>query len=463
MTKPLPPWLQCLQNPLYARLYLAQTINLVGDGLTWVGLALLAFELAGAQAGTVLAIALTLRVLAFVVLSPIAGVIADRVDRKRLMIATHGARMLIVCVLPFVTQVGQIYAIVLALNVFYAFFAPTHSATVPLVTTAAERPRAIALSAATAQLLGVLGPGLAGSVAALIGVRQVFWLDGLTFLIAAGLLASLPGKLRVNQSSQSGPNSVNRTFSNLRSGSVCLWRDRPMRYMLALQFVAAIAGAEILINTIGQVQGILQLGKLEYGWVMAAFGAGATLSAIGLGNLRQPRQQPTYMTVGAMLITLAVLPANFVQFGALLPLWLIAGMGQSLVNIPAQTLIADRVAVELQGRVYGAHFAWSHLWWVFAYPIAEWLGHQWVNTNFFYSGLIGLALLTTVILVLQPQLRADISDGMWHEHTHRHDDHRHDDHRHDDHYHQHGHADAPSPQTAHEHLHFHPINHLWDD
>lgn len=70
--KQLPPWLQGLNNPIFARLYLAQTINLVGDALTWLGLALLAFELAGAQAGTVLAGALTLRVTAFVVLSPIS-------------------------------------------------------------------------------------------------------------------------------------------------------------------------------------------------------------------------------------------------------------------------------------------------------------------------------------------------------------------------------------------------------
>jgi MFS transporter, NRE family, putaive nickel resistance protein len=55
------------------------------------------------------------------------------------MITTHVARMGIVCLLPFVTQVWQIYAIVLGLNVFYAFFAPTHTATIPLVTFASER------------------------------------------------------------------------------------------------------------------------------------------------------------------------------------------------------------------------------------------------------------------------------------------------------------------------------------
>lgn len=278
-----PQWLQGLKNPIFARLYLAQTINLLGDSLTWLGLALLAFELAGEQAGTVLAGALTLRVMAFVLLSPIAGAIADRVDRKRLMMTTHLARMVIICLLPLVTQVWQIYAIVLSLNVFYAFFTPTYTATIPLITTEDERSPAIALSSATYQLLSVLGPGLAGSIAAFVGTRQVFFLDGITFLIAAILIARLPGALMVNQSQQTA-RTLNRTVQDIRTGTQCLWLDPPIRYALALQLIAAIAGAEILVNTVGYVQGTLNFGKVEYGWVMAAFGIGATLASVGLGH-----------------------------------------------------------------------------------------------------------------------------------------------------------------------------------
>ncbi|WP_264320922.1 hypothetical protein [Zarconia navalis] len=47
-----------------------------------------------------------------------------------------------------------------------------------------------------------------------------------------------------------------------------------------------------------------------------------------------------------------------------------AGADQTLVNLPTQTLIADRVSVEVQGRVDDSHFAWSHLWWAFSYLLA---------------------------------------------------------------------------------------------
>ncbi len=434
-----------LSNPIFARLYLAQTINLVGDSLTWLGLALLAFELAGEQAGTVLAGALTLRVTVFVLLSPIAGVVADRVDRKRLMITTHLARMGIVCLLPFVTQVWQIYAIVLSLNVFYAFFAPTYTATIPLVTTETERAQAIAMSSATYQLLGVLGPGLAGSIAAFVGTRQVFFLDGITFLIAAILMMTLPGQLIVNQD-QKATQTTNRLLTDIQIGTACLFADRPIRYALALQLIAAIAGAEILVNTVGHVQGALHFGKIEYGWAMAAFGMGATLASLGLGNSPQKIKPVLLVSIGAALMTVAVGPADIVNLGGLLVLWTIAGVGQTLVNVPTQTLIADRVAVDLQGRVYGAHFAWSHLWWVVSYPLAGWLSSRVPAHNFFYSSLIGFGLLVVVYVVFKPSKLTDLENGLWHEHDHLHDE-----------QHAHDHSPNITTQNSHSHLHYHSV------
>ena len=438
-----PTLLQCLKNPLFARLYSAQTINLVGDALTWLGLALLAFELVGEKAGFILSIALTLRVMAFVLLSPLAGAIADQVDRKTMMVVTHLARMVIVCFLPFVTQPWQIYSIVFTLNVFYAFFTPTYTATIPLVATEGEYSKAIALSSATYQLLGVLGPGLAGSVAAFVGTRQVFFLDGITFLMAAILIITLPGQLMVNQNQQNR-RTVSKTLADVRTGTTCLWQDPLIRYALLMQLVAAISGAATLVNTVGYVQGLLGLGKLEYGWVMAAFGIGATLASVGLGTFQRIIKLTALTAMGAILITLALFPANFVDLGGLLLLWLVAGVGQTLVNVPTQTLIADRVAVEVQGRVYGAHFAWSHLWWAFSYPLAGWMGNNWVNGTFLGSSLIGAIVFGFVHLMFRPHT---LNQGQWHEHEHIHDEH-----------HQHHHSsNLVVNQDAHTHLHFHYI------
>jgi MFS transporter, NRE family, putaive nickel resistance protein len=143
---------------------------------------------------------------------------------------------------------------------------------------------------------------------------------------------------------------------------------------------------------------------------------------------------------------MALLPANLVNLGGLLVLWAIAGVGQTLVNVPTQTLIADRFAVEIQGRVYGAHFAWSHLWWAIAYPLAGWMGSGFPTYNFCYSSLMGAVLLVILYFAFKPESLTSLDRRLWHEHDHTHDEH----HRHD-------HSLNVTTQDAHHHLHYHLV------
>lgn len=213
-----------------------------------------------------------------------------------------------------------------------------------------------------------------------------------------------------------------------------------------MQLVASVTGAQILVNTVGYVQGTLNLGKIEYGWVMASFGIGATLASLVFGNFNQRLKRTTFILIGAVLITAALLPANTANLALLMVLWVIAGAGQSLVNLPTQTLIADRIPTNIQGRVYGAHFAWSHLWWAFSYPIAGWTGSNLRGQTFFYGSLIGLIILITVQLTLKPQPANAISpvNEFWHEHEHNHNE-----------VHQHEHSLDTFTHQTHSHSHFH--------
>lgn len=396
-------WLpfQSLRNPTFARLYLAQTTSLLGDALTWVGLALLAYELTGQQSASILGWALTLRVAAFVLLSPLGGALADRLDRRTVMVICDLGRMAVIGLMFFVTQPWQVFVLIFVLNALTSFFTPAYQATIPLVTGKQEYPQAIALSGATNEILGVLGPGIAGGVAVLLGARSIFVLDAASFLVSALLILTL----RVNLSVKQG-GSETTTWQDVKEGTSRLWLDAPMRYALLLELVASVAGALVLVDTVGLVKSGLKLGDLEFGWVMAAFGVGATLAALATGILDRRMARTTFVLFGAIVTTLAVLPANAVGFAALLVLWLLAGAGQNWVNLPTQTLIADRTPLEVQGRVYGAHFAWSHLWWMAAYPLAGWLGSRFADQAFWYGGLIGVVLL---VLVQATRPRAAVS------------------------------------------------------
>lgn len=92
---------QALKSKTFAILYFAQTISLLGDAFTWVGLALLSYQFGKEKSAVILASALTLRVVAFIIFSPFAGVLADRTDRKKILYITHFIRMVIICFFAF--------------------------------------------------------------------------------------------------------------------------------------------------------------------------------------------------------------------------------------------------------------------------------------------------------------------------------------------------------------------------
>lgn len=387
-----------LRNPRFVRLYTAQTVSQVGDALTWVGLALLAYQLTGGKnAAVVLGSALTLRVLAFVLFSPLAGVIADRIDRKWLLVGCDFGRMLVIGVLPFVHAVWQVYVLMFLVNALTAFFTPTNQATVPLVIGQEDSGAAFALSSATTELINIIGPGLAGVVAALLGGRNLFFVDAASFLLSGLLILTLPAL------KAAGGEVQRSTWTDIRDGTSRLWRDPPIRFALLLEFVAAVTGALILVNTVSRIQGDLGLSEATYGWVMAAYGLGATLASLVVGWMGKRWPRIRFILLGALVTSVAVLPGNIAPLPVILALWLLAGIGQNWVNLPAETLLAERTEEAAQGRVYGAHFAWSHLWYAFAYPLAGFLGTRLSHQDFLIGGGIALALLAVVAVLLRPE------------------------------------------------------------
>lgn len=399
---------KALKNRVFAGLYLAESISLLGDAFTWVGLALLSYQFGKERSAVILASALTLRVCAFIIFSPFAGVLADRVSRKAILVITHLFRMGIVACLPFVKAEWQIYALIFALNVFNAFFTPTYRAVIPQVTDHDHYRQAVGLSTATWQLLGILGPGLAGILAVWFGAREIFFIDAASFVIAAILIFLLPADKMQRQ-----PVHKAKTFTAFQeawSGIRLLFKNPLVRFALLVELVSAVAGAEILVNTVGHIKGALHLDDKHYGWVMAAFGIGAAIAAFVAGSLDKTKSRRVSLISGALVLAAAISMANFAGFPVMLILWLLAGLGQSLAEMPSETLIGENIVDEQQGKVYGSHFAFSHLWWAVAYPIAGFTGSHFPGQDFLYGGLLSGALLLLAVLLLQIPVKKKTRD-----------------------------------------------------
>jgi MFS transporter, NRE family, putaive nickel resistance protein len=441
---------QSLKNPTFARLYVAQAISLLGDALTWLGLALLAVELAGNHAPRILATALTCRIMAFIVCAPIVGIIADKFDRKLILISTHLVRMVLVGLLPFIQTIWQFYLIVLVINIFHACFTPTYQATIPTVTKPQEYAPAMALASVTYQTLSMIGPGLAGLVAGWLGSRTIFWLDSGSFFLAALIMLTIDQPL-TKPANQLELKPTTSYFARLTIGTRLLFGDRLLRYALSLQLVGAIIGGQILVNTVSYVRSILQLGDREYGWVMMAFGVGTVIAALIIAKIQKQVARHWIMFGGAILLILPMFWADRSSWLGLILLWICVGIGKNLIDLPTQIAIGERIPQQQQGQVYAAHFAWSHLWWGIAYPLAGWLGTAQPQSMFAIAAGIGLLLLVMVQLGLAPSATAHTHAAVDHAHSHRHDR-----------FHQHSpgeevHVHAHHHQSI-EHTHFYWLN-----
>lgn len=82
-----------------------------------------------------------------------------------------------------------------------------------------------------------------------------------------------------------------------------------------------------------------------------------------------------------------------------LVLWIFSGIGQTLADLPSETLIGENIAARNQTNVYGSHFAFSHLWWFIAYPVAGYLGTTFPQRSFLYGGLLSIILVIIALFL----------------------------------------------------------------
>jgi MFS transporter, NRE family, putaive nickel resistance protein len=403
-------------NRDFVRLFAAQATSLVGSGITSVALAAFAYRIAGANATVVVGTALTLRILAFVLLSPLAGVVADRVDRRTLLVTADVLRVGLLGLFPFVHTTAQIYALIFAVNAVTAFFTPTFEASLPEVVGPTHYTRAISLSRVTLALEAALGPALAGLLIATVGLRWTFWADAATYAISAALvlLSIVPRAARPE-----GPFPWGSFVPEVTHGTRVLLREPALRKALLLHLAEAAAGAVAIVTTVAYVRDELGRGDAAFAAAMAAVGVGSSAAALLLpareararrggagvleGHLRFHGWAERTLVLGGAALTVALLP-GILRPGLLVLflLWALNGAGQSLVAIPSTALLAEHTAPEERGRAYAAHFALTHLFWLATYPASGYLARAIGTPRTFAAAGVLCAVLTLAAAAIRP-------------------------------------------------------------
>ena len=358
-----------LSHKVYRRLFAAQVVALSGTGLATVALGLLAYQLAGDRAGLVLGLALTIKMVAYVLVAPVAAAFVERVDRRKTLILLDIVRAAVAVCLPFVSEIWQIYVLIFVMQSASAGFTPAFQATIPdILTDEEDYTKALSLSRLAMDLESLLSPAVAALLLGFVTFSSLFWGTSIGFIASALLVASvllpkpIPGPKRP---------IYERTTRGMR-----LYLATPrLRGLLALSWVAAAISALVIVNTVVIVRSNLGLGDSDVAILLAGFGGGSMVAALALPKLlNRYTDRILMLSAGGMsvlvLIGLAIaLQSTQYAFGAILVGWFLTGFCYSAILTPSGRLLARSAEPVDRPAVFAAQFALSHACWLVLYPL----------------------------------------------------------------------------------------------
>jgi hypothetical protein len=369
--------LSVITHPVYARLFSAQVIALIGTGLMTVALGLLAYDLAGEAAGAVLGTALAIKMVAYVGLSPVAAALAERMPRKAVLVGADLIRAAVALALPFIDAVWQVYVLIFVLQAASASFTPAFQAVIPdVLPEEGDYTRALSLSRLAYDLESLLSPALAGVLLLVMSYHGLFVGTVVGFLGSALLVVGTTLPPRTETQAQ-------RPFSERLTRGARIYLATPrLRGLLALNLAAAAAGAFVIVNTVVIVQAGYGAGEAAVATALAAFGGGSMLAALALPALLDHAADRGVMlaaAAGLTGLTLAlgawVVAAGLPGWGVLLAAWAVIGFAYAAVLTPAGRLLRRSSHSGDRPALFAAQFALSHACWLVTYPVAGWAGN----------------------------------------------------------------------------------------
>lgn len=386
--------LAVLRHRTYRHLFAAQVIALTGTGLATVALGLLAYQLAGADAGAVLGTALAIKMVAYVAVAPVAGAIASRLPRRAMLVGLDLVRAVVAVALPWVGEIWQVYLLIFVLQAASAAFTPAFQATVPEVLPGErDYTRALSLSRLAYDLESLLSPVLAAALLVLVSFDYLFLGTALGFAASALLVLSV-----------ALPANVRPTHRTTTRGIRIYLATPRLRGLLAMHLAVAAAGSMVLVNTVAYVRDVLGRGPADVAIALAANGIGSLLAALALPWLLDRAGDRAVMLRGGALLGSAMFTGVAVadSWPMLLALWAVIGAAGAMVLTPGARLLRRSAGSADRPALFAADFALSHACWLLCYPLAGWAASiAGMTTAFVLLGAI-TAGATAVTLRLWP-------------------------------------------------------------
>ena len=338
------------------RLFVAgQGVSLIGTWMQSVAQSWLVYRLSGSRFA--LGLVAFAGYLPILCLAPAAGVVADRVDRHRLIILTQALAMLLALALGVLVALNAVtvLAVVLVagcLGAVSAFDIPVRQAFIVEMVGAEDLPNAIALNSSIFNAARVVGPALAGSLVAAVGEAACFFLNAASYLAVLAALLSM----RLDRIRRSGETPA-PVLAGFLSGLAYVRREPALRNLLVLLGVVSGLGLQYAILIPVFAKEIFHAGATGYGLLVTAAGIGSVVSALHLAARRYSRaQHRRNLLVGLAMFSIGVLGLTASRrLGLALWFQALAGYGAIRYLATTNTLLQLLVDERYRGRVMGLH------------------------------------------------------------------------------------------------------------
>jgi len=342
-------------HPGYRRLWTARTASQAGDVFNTIALSLLVLQLTGSGLGvSAVVVAEILPVLA---LAPLAGTLADRFPRVRLMIVADLLRAGLAGALPFVAgNAVAVYAVAFGMSVGAVVFNPAANATLPALVDDQELVAANSGIWTAAVLSQIALAPLAGLLVLTAGPGPAFGINSATFLLSAAILTRL--RLPPPDTGPAPTTTVagrRGSFAEAAVGARVITGDRALRALAAGQLLAALsAGATSALLVVLAAQH-LRTGAGGYGLLLGAIGVGAAAGPLLLTRLISDPRRPAFVfgpyllrgLIDLVLATVTALPVALVALAGY-------GLGTSTGAVTFNSLLQSRTPTAARGRVFAA-------------------------------------------------------------------------------------------------------------
>ncbi len=338
-----------LRNADFAKLWLGQLVSNMGDRFNYMALvALILYEMnrSAVEAGKIV-LFMTIPILIF---GPIAGVYVDRWSRKKTMIASDLSRAALVTLLPLADRLWQVYVIVFLLSTASRFFYPARSSIIPNIVERKQLLMANSISQGTFMLTTVVGPAVGAALIALIGTRNVFYLDSASFLFSALMIMRIG--LEERRSTQE--EGIRRIGSQMAEGLRFIRSNRGTLFVVSMFTGVMLAYGGVNVLFLVFIKEVLLMNIRGLGLLESTQGIGAVIGSVALGYMGQ-RIGTRKLTLGSLLVASLLFLSFTLNRIIYLSYLLMAGIGIAVtfITVPANTLLQKLVPDALRGRVFG--------------------------------------------------------------------------------------------------------------